>query len=74
MRDKSTVRGAFAALAAAALLAGCSVSDLPYPKLSEIVPGKDASLSDEEKAAMIEELKKDQKTHKASAEADIEKR
>lgn len=74
MRDSSIVRGAFAALAAAVLLAGCGVSDLPYPKLSEIVPGEDASLSDDEKAAMIEELKKDQKTHKTSAEADIEKR
>ncbi|MFP3920173.1 MAG: hypothetical protein ACLFPA_09620 [Dichotomicrobium sp.] len=74
MRDNSIGRGAFAALAAAVLLAGCSVSDLPYPKLGEIVRGEDASLSDEEKAAMIEELKNDQKRHRASAEADIEKR
>lgn len=75
MRDNTTLKGAIAALAAAFLLSGCSsVAEIPYPNLSEIVRGEAPSLSPEERAAMIEELKQEQQTHKAAAVEDIEKR
>ncbi len=74
MRDKSVVKGV-AAAAAALMLAGCSsVSEIPYPNLAEITPAEDPSLSEEERAAMIKDLKQDQQTHKATATAAIEKR
>ena len=66
---------AAAALTAAFLAAGCSsVAELPYPKLSEVVRPEDPTLSKAERAALIEELESDQKTHKAEAETEIEKR
>jgi len=75
MRDRSIIGGTVAAFVAALALAGCSsVADLPYPKLGEIVPAEDSSLSPEEKAAMIEDLKRDRKTHEAAASQDIESR
>jgi uncharacterized membrane protein len=56
-------------------LAGCSsVAEMPYPKLSEIVPAAGPSLSKEERAALIEDLKKEQQTHKVEATKAIETR
>lgn len=75
MRDKSLLTGAVAAVIAAMMLAGCSsVSEIPYPNLAEITPAEDPSLSPEERAAMIEDLKQDQQTHEAAATEAIEKR
>ncbi|RIA47212.1 hypothetical protein [Dichotomicrobium thermohalophilum] len=75
MRDKSALKGAATAAIAVLMLAGCSsVSEIPYPELAEITPAEDPSLSPEERAAMIEDLKQDQQTHKAAATAAIEKR
>jgi len=75
MRDKSVLKGIAAVLLVCLALAGCSsVSEIPYPDLSEITPAKDPSLSEEERSAMIEDLKQEQATHKASATAAIENR
>ncbi len=75
MRDKSIVASAIAAVMGALMLAGCSsVSEVPYPDLGEITAAEDPSLTPEERAAMIETLKRDQQTHKASTKAAIETR
>ncbi len=75
MRDKSVLKGAAAAVMAALMLAGCSsVSEIPYPNLAEVTPAGAPSLSPDQRAAMIEDLKQDQQTHKADATAAIEKR
>jgi hypothetical protein len=75
MTHKSVVGGVLSVLVAAVALGGCSsVADLPYPKLSEIVPAEDPSLSPEEKAAMIEDLERDRNTHEDAASQDIESR
>jgi len=75
MSAKSVIAISVTAALSAAVLSGCSsVAEMPYPKLSDIVPAEGPSLSKEEKAAMIEELKQDQKTHKDAATADIESR
>jgi outer membrane murein-binding lipoprotein Lpp len=75
MRDKSVLTGAVATVIAAMMLAGCSsVSEIPYPNLAEITRAEDPSLSPEERAAMIEDLKQDQQTHEAAATEAIEKR
>jgi len=69
------LKGVAAAATAALMLAGCSsVGEIPYPDLTEITSAEDPSLSPDERSAMIEDLKQDQKTHKASATAAIEKR
>jgi len=69
------ISGMLAAAMVALALGGCSsVSELPYPKLSEIVPASGPTLSPEERAAMIEDLKKEQQTHKDAAAEDIEAR
>ena len=74
MRDISSY-GAIVALLATLMLGGCSsVSDIPYPKLSDIVPVDEPRLSAEERAAMIDDLQRDQQTHKAAATTDIETR
>jgi len=73
MRDKSLL-AAFTAAIMALLLVGCSsVTEAPYPNLGEITPAEDPSLSPEERATMIEELKQERQTHKASTSAAIEK-
>jgi len=75
MRDKSLFGGAAAALMAALTLGGCSsVAGIPYPKLGDIVRAEGPSLSAEERAAMIENLKHDQESHEASATETIESR
>jgi len=75
MRDDTVLKGAAAAAIAALMLGGCSsVSEIPYPDLADITSTEDPSLSPEERAAMIEDLKQDQQTHEASATAAIEKR
>ncbi len=81
MRDKPTKSGVPASVGvmtiiiAAFALAGCSsVAEMPYPKLSEIVPASGPSLSKDERAAMIEDLKKEQQTHKIEATKTIETR
>lgn len=75
MREKPIRSGVLAAMIATFALAGCSsVAELPYPNLSEIVPASGPSLSPEERAALIEDLKKEQQTHKESATKDIEAR
>ncbi len=74
MREMSPY-GAIAALLATLLLGGCSsVADIPYPKLGDIVSVDQPTLSDEERAAMIADLQRDQENHKAAATADIETR
>lgn len=75
MREKAIFSGILAGAFAALALGGCSsVAEMPYPKLSEIVPASGPSLSPEERAAMIEDLKKEQQTHKDAATKDIETR
>ena len=75
MRDMSGAGGLMAALIGALAVSGCSsVAEMPYPDLSRIVSVEGPSLSEEERAAMIETLKHDQQTHKDQAAEDIEKR
>ena len=69
------LKGTAVAVIAACGLIGCSsVSEIPYPDLVDITPAEDPSLSPEERAAVIEDLEQDQKTHKASTTAAIENR
>ncbi len=75
MRDTSIRAGVLAVMLAVLALAGCSsVAELPFPKLGQIVPAEGPTLSPEERAAVIEELKKEQQTHAAEATKAIETR
>jgi uncharacterized protein YceK len=75
MRDKPIRAGVLAVMLGTLALAGCSsVAELPFPKLGEIVPADGPSLSPEQRAAVIEDLKKEQQTHEAEATKAIETR
>lgn len=57
-----------------ASLGGCTgLPELPYPKLAQIVKVKTETLTAEEQQKLIEELKREQKTHEESAVEQIEK-
>lgn len=61
--------------AAIAISGGCAATEaIPYPKLSAVKKLKDKLLSKEEQDAAIQDMASEQKSHRAEAEREIEKR
>lgn len=60
-------------LGASALVAGCAVESIPYPRLATAKKLKDKILSSEEQGEAIRDLTAEQQQHQTTAIREIEK-